>query len=221
MPAKPYYQWLEVPANASQQEIRKAYRKLALKYHPDKHKGHEQRFREIAEAYEILGNAEKRSQFDRGEVNFDVVFKSSAQVFRECFGDEEEEHPSTVVQVVSPQRIFNLPLFNHQSPIIDTRSAELFAKGRIMGSLNLPPGGNVISFFEEFEAEFCPDDFSEIVLIGHSETDPHTLQVANSLKQLIEHPIRDFSDDMSIELKAFYDKLARSAKKEVLLVAGG
>eukprot|EP00811_Abedinium_folium_P028981 NODE_4531_length_1880_cov_8.099258.p1 GENE.NODE_4531_length_1880_cov_8.099258~~NODE_4531_length_1880_cov_8.099258.p1 ORF type:complete len:429 (+),score=65.23 NODE_4531_length_1880_cov_8.099258:115-1401(+) len=223
MSAKPYYEWLEVSKDASTQVIKRAYRRLALKYHPDKHKGFEQRFREIAEAYEILGDEKKRQQFDRGEVAFDTVFKSSMQVFRECFGDDEEEPVPPIVQVVSPQRIFNLPLFDHQAPIIDTRPAELFAEGHVMNSINLPPGCHLLKLLEEFEAELSPDDYSTIVLIGPSEAeaDVHTIQIASALERLIVQPTTTFSEETSVDLQFFHKKLAKSARKEVLIMAGG
>jgi len=61
---KNYYKILEVEEKASQDEIKKSYRKLAAKYHPDKNPEGEERFKEIAEAYEILGNPEKKEQYD-------------------------------------------------------------------------------------------------------------------------------------------------------------
>mgnify|MGYP006282391735 CR=1 FL=1 len=63
---KDYYQILDVPRNASADDIKKAYRKLARKYHPDvsKEAGAEQRFKEITEAYEVLGDPEKRKRYD-------------------------------------------------------------------------------------------------------------------------------------------------------------
>lgn len=64
MATKDYYQVLGLSRNASQEEIKKAYRKLAHKYHPDKG-GNEKIFKEINEAYQILSNAEKRNQYDK------------------------------------------------------------------------------------------------------------------------------------------------------------
>jgi molecular chaperone DnaJ len=62
-----YYEILGVSLKATQQEIKKSYRRLALKHHPDrnpKNKNSESKFREITEAYEVLGNSQKRSKYD-------------------------------------------------------------------------------------------------------------------------------------------------------------
>ena len=64
-----YYGVLGVPRNASDEEIKKAYRKLAMKYHPDRNPGKEkwanEKFKEINEAYGVLGDPQKRKQFDQ------------------------------------------------------------------------------------------------------------------------------------------------------------
>jgi molecular chaperone DnaJ len=64
---KDYYSVLGVPASASQEEVKKQYRKLAAKHHPDKNPNDPkaaERFKEISEAYQVLGDAEKRKQYD-------------------------------------------------------------------------------------------------------------------------------------------------------------
>jgi len=65
--AKDYYQILGVSRTATDRQIKKAFRKLAMKYHPDKNKSKdaEEKFREIAQAYEVLSDEKKRSQFDQ------------------------------------------------------------------------------------------------------------------------------------------------------------
>jgi molecular chaperone DnaJ len=68
--AADYYKTLGVDKKASQEDIKKAYRKLARQYHPDTNKdaGAEERFKEISEAYDVLGDPDKRKKYDRGGV---------------------------------------------------------------------------------------------------------------------------------------------------------
>ena len=96
-----YYEILGVSKSASQDEIKKAYRKVAMQYHPDRNPGDkpsEEKFKEAAEAYEILSDTDKRSQYDRfghnafsqarggggGYSNMDDIFSQ----FGDIFGDE-------------------------------------------------------------------------------------------------------------------------------------
>src|ERR687887_2907178 len=65
---KDYYAVLGVPKNASAAEIKKAYRKLAQRHHPDANPGNkeaEERFKEVSSAYDVLGDQEKRTNYDR------------------------------------------------------------------------------------------------------------------------------------------------------------
>src|SRR2546430_5575282 len=69
---KDYYEILGVARTASEEEIKKAFRKLARKYHPDvaKAKGSEEKFKEVNEAYEVLGDAAKRKKYDELGANW-------------------------------------------------------------------------------------------------------------------------------------------------------
>lgn len=68
MAERDYYEVLEIDRNATEEEIKRAYRKQAMKYHPDRNPGDqtaEEKFKEAAEAYEVLSDPEKRSTYDR------------------------------------------------------------------------------------------------------------------------------------------------------------
>jgi molecular chaperone DnaJ len=106
MNKKDFYEVLNVARSASQEEIKAAYRKLALQYHPDRNPGNkeaEEKFKEAAEAYEVLSNPEKRKQYDqfghqtaaggfqeRG-MNMDDIFRNFEDVFGDLFGQQAHQ----------------------------------------------------------------------------------------------------------------------------------
>ena len=74
MPSKDYYKILGVDKNASEADIKSAYRKLAKQYHPDLNPNNPEaaeKFKECNEAYEVLSDKDKRARYDRGEMDFD------------------------------------------------------------------------------------------------------------------------------------------------------
>ncbi len=101
MKKRDYYEILEVSRESSAQEIKKAYRQLALKYHPDRNGNSteaEDKFKEASEAYEVLSNEEKRRIYDQyghaglsgqgyqGFHNVDDIFSSFGSIFEDFFG---------------------------------------------------------------------------------------------------------------------------------------
>ncbi|AWU40037.1 molecular chaperone DnaJ [Blattabacterium punctulatus] len=104
MMKKDYYEVLNISRNATSEEIKKAYRKLAIKYHPDKNpdnkKNAEEKFKKAAEAYEILGNPEKKQRYDkfghsgikgsrsgRSGMNMEDIFTNFGDIFADAFGE--------------------------------------------------------------------------------------------------------------------------------------
>ncbi len=91
---KDYYEVLGVQKNATDEEIKQAYRKLALKYHPDRNRGNpeaENKFKEATEAYEILRDPKKRASYDKfgheGVAGFDGFGRGAYSDFSDIFGD--------------------------------------------------------------------------------------------------------------------------------------
>jgi molecular chaperone DnaJ len=90
MSKRDYYEVLGVPKAAKTDDIKSAYRKLALQYHPDRNKsaGAEERFKEISEAYAVLSDEEKRKRYDTyGHVGTEDAFRGSEANFDEVFKD--------------------------------------------------------------------------------------------------------------------------------------
>lgn len=96
MTKRDYYEVLGVERNSSEEEIKKSYRKLALKFHPDRNpddKSSEEKFKEISEAYEVLMDPQSRAAYDQyGHAAFSsgrrgpAGFHDPADIFREVFG---------------------------------------------------------------------------------------------------------------------------------------
>ncbi len=106
MSKRDYYEVLGVSKSASADEIKKAYRKIALKYHPDRNEGNaeaEEKFKEAAEAYDVLSDAQKKSRYDQfghagmggaggfggggqGGMRMEDIFENFGDIFGDMFG---------------------------------------------------------------------------------------------------------------------------------------
>jgi DnaJ-class molecular chaperone len=89
------YKILEVAPTASADDIQKAYRKLAKKLHPDLNPGNpaaEEKFKEVAGAYDLVGDAEKRKRFDSGEIDAAGVERPRQSYYRD-YASSEQDHP--------------------------------------------------------------------------------------------------------------------------------
>ena len=98
-PQKDYYEILGVSKDATPDEIRKAYKKLAIKWHPDKHvddkKEAEEKFKEIAGAYSVLSDPEKKREYDTGGMDFgfdDFDNLDPFAMFEDFFGKIHGKH---------------------------------------------------------------------------------------------------------------------------------
>ena len=111
MAKRDFYEILGVTKSSTPEEIKKAYRKMALQYHPDKNPGNkesEEMFKEAAEAYEVLSDPQKKARYDQyghqgvgganggaGHMNMDDIFSQ----FGDVFGDNNKDKEVFVDQI--------------------------------------------------------------------------------------------------------------------------
>ena len=122
---KNYYKILGVKNNANKQEIKRAYRNLAIKNHPDKG-GKDEKFKEISEAYEILSNDNKRYKYDNNSILETYEGKNPFDLFDEIINKSDRIYMESKVN----NSIFNNSIFN-------TRVFD-----QTFNTLNVPNSGN-------------------------------------------------------------------------------
>jgi molecular chaperone DnaJ len=105
---KDYYKILEVEENSTQEEIKKSYRNLSKKYHPDVYSGGDEKFKEIAEAYETLGDKDKRQQYDYKRKN---PFKGTSiqDMFSQMFGGNADSFRQNI-RKKSPDKVIKIKI---------------------------------------------------------------------------------------------------------------
>ena len=107
-----YYKLLDVQKDASPNDIKKAYRKLAVKHHPDKG-GDSEKFKQIAEAYEVLSNPDKKQQYDNfGSINMDIGF-NPMDIFNQF--DKMFGHNFTDPNNIMEHKFSGFPFHQNQS----------------------------------------------------------------------------------------------------------
>ena len=160
---KDYYKILEINRNSNQDEIRKAYKKLAFKYHPDKNPENreesEQKFKDISEAYSILSNPSKKSDYDAfGRTNFQSfdysnfdAFTFFHDIFKNSNDEEFEKEYQNYYKYKNNSEINNRKAAQDD---VQRRFDEIRRKVRLM---NMNNGFNKT----EYEKHYDDDGFSE------------------------------------------------------------
>lgn len=129
MSKRDYYEVLGVPKAAGKDEIKSAYRKLALQYHPDRNKsaGAEEKFKEISEAYAVLSDDEKRKRYDvYGHVGTEDAFRDLRQTLTRFSG---------TLGLVASETSLNKYLAAVEDLVVLEEAATPLVLGLILGAL--------------------------------------------------------------------------------------
>ena len=169
---KNYYKILGVKNSANKQEIKRAYRKLAIKYHPDKG-GSDEKFKEISEAYEILSNDNKRYKYDNNSILetyegknpfdlFDEIINKSDRIYMESkvnniYDDSDlvDDYNKSIFNTLVFNQSFNqsfnsLNVPNNYSQSIQTMTSTIIKNGRSY-TKNIINNNGIISETEYYE----------------------------------------------------------------------
>ena len=178
-----HYNTLGVDKSATQQEIKKAYRKLSMKYHPDKG-GNEEKFKEIADAYAIVGTEAKRQQYDAVQNNPYADFAGMggmdgnfSDVFNSFFGQQRQQPKGNDIRVdlhITFDEAFRgvsktFSLNGYESTINLKAGVKTGQKFRLAGkgqahpiNSSLPPGDLIVLIHVQMSPEFIVDNRNDI-----------------------------------------------------------
>jgi curved DNA-binding protein len=133
-----YYSILDISKTASPDEIKKAYRKLAMKYHPDRNNGDDIQFKKIQEAYDILGDPTKRQQYDNPPGNhqqfgFNMNSADFDTIFSQFFGGRQHNQKQTFRTQVSVSLVDAFKGSTHVLQLTTPSGSKII-------NINVPPG---------------------------------------------------------------------------------
>ena len=207
---KDYYDILGISRNSSQSEIKKAYRQLALKYHPDKNKSSEAetKFKEISEAYSILSNDEKKKLYDTyGEAGINANMGTSG------FGFQNVDAHNIFTQV-----------FGNNFDFFDSSG---FPFGPTPMNMNMNMNMNSRQeMFKQPPAKYDINCSLEMLYNGGTKK----VKVTKRVKDLVTHHIRNESNILTVTIKPGWksgtkmtfhnegDKLSSSPAQDVIFV---
>ena len=203
---KNYYEILEVSKNASHEEIKKSYKKLALKYHPDKNKDNEEstnKFKEIAEAYDTIGDEQKRKTYD--------LYGSSENNFAE-----------------DPFSMFNDIFMSHMNNFMNMNYEQDINLNNILGSLsgfsnsniNTPTMPNIHVKVHTFSNKDSPT--SNIFQNNHNQHDDpffvdnnYSTSSTSNISSKIN--ILDKPEDIYLDIDVSLEEIYSQEKKEIII----
>lgn len=194
MDFKDYYSILGVSKDADEKTIKKAYQKLAKKYHPDVNPGNkeaEEKFKEVAEAYEAIGDHEKRHKYDEVRQNYEAWQNNGRQGNYDWGRWQANPGQGTYTHTMSPEEF-----------------AEMFGDFGMGGTFSGPGGG----FSDFFSTLFGMDDIGQSTRrgrhAGYSQAPPQTgqdreLEVSITLEEAYHGTIRVIKTGVNVSKREF------------------
>jgi DnaJ-class molecular chaperone len=193
---KDYYSILEVDKKSTEEEIKKSYKRLALKYHPDKNNGDEtasDKFKEIAEAYSVLGNKERKREYDMmGMVS-------------DNFGEDD---PFSVFNSIFKDHINSFMNMKYENEInIDS----LFG-GMGMGNINIKVHTFPVERYENIEEEEFPQvgNIFENLFKNNLKTKSLNIEKKPKKIKILQHKPEDIIYKISVTLEDIYNKINKT-----------
>jgi DnaJ-class molecular chaperone len=149
-----FYDVLELPLDCTSDDIKKSYKRLAMKYHPDKNPENSEaleKFKQITEAYETLSDPEKREAYDKFGKSSDVSMSDPREIFEHLFGHRSSKERRVHVQPVKVPIYLTLDdsYFGAKKTIKYKRMG--FPQGQVWDKLEPPPADLLVPFEEELE----------------------------------------------------------------------
>ena len=174
MSSKSFYEILGVDRNASKEHIKKEFRKLSLKYHPDKRNGDEDKFKQINEAYQILSDDDKRRQYDNSYSNRNTGNNSNSNnVFNHNMYSSTGGFPgNSMNDMFSSMFQQNFP-FNFTGDMNNNPNIRIFRNGMEVKKNIIPETINTnvkISMKQAYEGASVPIDISRTIIRNQEKT---------------------------------------------------